>query len=131
VCFQPPIETRDADNKYLEPPERDKQFLISPPASPPVGWEVIGEREPAINYDLINAIARMGPGVTHILCITLLLLLVFVLVLVLLVAVPVVPMLCCLPILRLITHMMLCVGRHEKCLSVCLSVMIRYCIETA
>jgi len=59
---QPPIETRDAEHKYLEPPERDKQFLISPPASPPVGWEVIGEREPAINYDLINAIARMGPG---------------------------------------------------------------------
>ena len=59
---QPPIETRDAAHKYLEPPERDKQFLISPPASPPVGWEVIGEREPAINYDLINAIARMGPG---------------------------------------------------------------------
>jgi len=63
VCAaQPPIETRDPEHKYLEPPERDKQFLISPPASPPVGWEVIGEREPAINYDLINAIARMGPG---------------------------------------------------------------------
>ena len=60
--MQPPIETRDPDHKYLEPPERDKQYLISPPASPPVGWEVIGEREPYVNYDLINAIARMGPG---------------------------------------------------------------------
>lgn len=50
------------NRQRLEPPPPDKQYLLSPPASPPPGWEVINERKPAINYDLIAAMAAMGPS---------------------------------------------------------------------
>ncbi|KAJ2987219.1 hypothetical protein NUW54_g9491 [Trametes sanguinea] len=40
-----PIETSETmeHNHYLRPPVNEKNFLISPPGSPPVGWEQIRE----------------------------------------------------------------------------------------
>lgn len=52
-------------NTNLKPPALTKQFLISPPASPPAGWEPAEENEPLVNHDLLAALANLTPGEIH------------------------------------------------------------------
>lgn len=52
-------------HKNLQPPPLTKQFLISPPASPPAGWEPREENEPLVNHDLLAALANLTPGESH------------------------------------------------------------------
>ncbi|XP_065225452.1 protein sarah [Planococcus citri] len=63
--FAQPVTPVDNADRHLQLPAPVKQFLISPPSSPPVGWEPRVETEPLINYDLIAAIASLSPGMTH------------------------------------------------------------------
>jgi len=53
------------EEAFLQPPPRDKQFLISPPCSPPVGWEQPREGNPVVDYDLLAALAQLSPGEDH------------------------------------------------------------------
>uniref|UniRef100_A0A2R5LG24 Putative calcineurin-mediated signaling pathway inhibitor dscr1 n=1 Tax=Ornithodoros turicata TaxID=34597 RepID=A0A2R5LG24_9ACAR len=52
-------------SSLLQPPLPQRQFLISPPASPPVGWEPREEAEPCLSYDIITALASLTPGESH------------------------------------------------------------------
>ena len=51
-------------NTTLQIPAPYKQFLISPPSSPPANWKPRPESEPLINHDLLAAIASLDPGGT-------------------------------------------------------------------
>ncbi|CAK5276168.1 unnamed protein product [Mycena citricolor] len=63
----PLLPTSDNDSSipdvnYLRPPDLEKNFLISPPGSPPVGWEPIREDPPnaiPLADDLIVALRKL------------------------------------------------------------------------
>jgi hypothetical protein len=47
---------------YLRPPATEKNFLISPPGSPPVGWEQVKEDPPnptPLADDLMQALCKL------------------------------------------------------------------------
>lgn len=52
----------DSDANHLAPPPLEKNFLISPPGSPPIGWEPILEEPPnatPLAADLLVALERL------------------------------------------------------------------------
>jgi len=52
----------DHSGNHLAPPELEKNFLISPPGSPPIGWEQIQEDPPnaaPLAEDLLVALERL------------------------------------------------------------------------
>ncbi|KAF7494984.1 Protein sarah [Sarcoptes scabiei] len=67
-CYFAEVSDPTASNRsndFLKPPALEKQFLISPPASPPEGWEPVEEAQPILNIDLQTALANLLPGSTH------------------------------------------------------------------
>lgn len=53
-------------SRTLGLPMATKQFLISPPSSPPVGWEQSSEQPPVVDYNLLSAVYSMGePSETY------------------------------------------------------------------
>ncbi|XP_012136504.1 RRM_RCAN_like domain containing protein Sra isoform X3 [Megachile rotundata] len=63
--FAQPVTPIDIEDQHLQPPALTKQFLISPPASPPIGWEPKEENEPLVNHDLLAAIANLSEAVMN------------------------------------------------------------------
>ncbi|KRZ90548.1 Calcipressin-2, partial [Trichinella sp. T8] len=61
-CFFTQVFTpkSEDDEHYLKLPQLEKQFLISPPASPPVGWEQSKESEPNFNFELLSRLAALA-----------------------------------------------------------------------
>jgi hypothetical protein len=58
--FSPSSQT--SDENFLRPPAIERNFLISPPGSPPVGWEQIREDPPNVAPladDLIAALHKL------------------------------------------------------------------------
>lgn len=52
----------DPSLNHLAPPELEKNFLISPPGSPPIGWEQITEEPPnaaPLAEDLLAALEKL------------------------------------------------------------------------
>lgn len=47
---------------FLEAPKNEKTFLISPPSSPPVGWEQVIEDPPVVNLELLATLStKLNP----------------------------------------------------------------------
>lgn len=67
ICcfFAQPVTPVTTTTTYLQPPAPYKQFLISPPVSPPMDWRPHEENEPIINQDLLAALANLTPGESH------------------------------------------------------------------
>jgi len=63
-CYFVQVVTPSED-PYLHTPALTKQFLISPPTSPPVGWQQPKEDRPVVDYDLLQAMAQLAPGEKH------------------------------------------------------------------
>lgn len=62
-CYLLSVQPIILGSQQLEIPQRTKQFLISPPASPPVGWEPVTEESPCVDYSLVTALASLQlPG---------------------------------------------------------------------
>jgi len=64
-CDNPETET-----EFLKPPKLEKQFLISPPASPPEGWQPIKEdgpssEQPGLHFELVARLAALNGGQSH------------------------------------------------------------------
>jgi len=66
------VDSRDssASMDYLKPPPAEKQFLISPPPSPPEGWVQIKEDKPSdlqpgLAFELISRLAALKTGESH------------------------------------------------------------------
>ncbi|KAF9194867.1 carbohydrate-binding module 1 protein [Haplosporangium sp. Z 767] len=56
----------DPASHYLHPPELEKNWLISPPGSPPIGWSQVREDPPNSVHladDLVKALLEMGQPV--------------------------------------------------------------------
>ena len=58
------------DDRFLKPPKAEKQFLISPPASPPEGWKPFQEdgpckEQPGLHFELVARLAALAEGQSH------------------------------------------------------------------
>ncbi|CAO1622251.1 unnamed protein product [Sympodiomycopsis kandeliae] len=59
----PSLSTQFKPTDHLQLPTSDRNFLISPPGSPPIGWEPIIEDPPnreTLANDLMDALKRLG-----------------------------------------------------------------------
>ncbi|KAF9234503.1 Calcipressin [Melanogaster broomeanus] len=61
-------DSSPTDEHFLKPPPVEKNFLISPPGSPPVGWEPVREEPPntaTLAHDLITALQKLQLRQSH------------------------------------------------------------------
>lgn len=63
----PSRQTQIVEPEKLFPPQPERVWLISPPASPPMHWQQIRETKPkpGIEVEILSKIAELKPGDTH------------------------------------------------------------------
>ncbi|SPO40324.1 uncharacterized protein PSFLO_05806 [Pseudozyma flocculosa] len=69
AVYGPAVSSDEAEASTLSVPTTDKNFLISPPGSPPVGWEPIREDPPnrdTLADDLMRALGELRDTQRHI-----------------------------------------------------------------